>query len=105
MYHLDATNNNIKDDEYYIICNSIPLHDDINANKSCYIDAKHCRWVFDEDKYLEMIGYPNKHDDIPLDKIHDNIKDIMVRLDNTLLELNKSVGYLNEANKKLSKIN
>ena len=104
VYHLDINNNAIKDDEHYIVCNSIPLHEDTNANKACYIDTKRCKWVFDEDKYLEMIGYPNKHDEIPLDKIHDNIKDIATRLDIILEVLNKSVSHLNEANNKLTEL-
>lgn len=94
--HCEITKDyNINDIRHFIISESIPPYNDINANKACYIDSKRCKWIFDEDKYLEIIGvYSN---DKPIQDIHSDIIVTMNKLDNTLLSLSQGVEMLNKA--------
>lgn len=93
--HCILTKDNINDDIHFIVCDSIPPYMDINANKACYIDSRRCKWVFDEEKYLEIIGIYDK--DKPLKDIQRDIINTMDRLDDTLISLNEGVKVLNEA--------
>lgn len=69
MYQVRLLYDNKREKSYYdsytestnekignIVCSELPMYQDINRARSCYWDSENEKWIFDNDKYLEIIA-------------------------------------------------
>lgn len=65
MYHVIIVLDEVRDKSYYhsyvakdgnIECDELPPYQDINKARACYWDADELVWVYDPDKYAEIIA-------------------------------------------------
>lgn len=65
MYHVIIVLDEVRDESYYhsyvakdgnIECDELPPYADVNKARACYWDADASTWVYDEEKYAELVA-------------------------------------------------